>query len=69
MADRVLAALEEIAARHADGRVLVVTSGGPIRAAQAHLRGVDQARVRRDLATVGNCALVEVVIHDGVWTD
>ena len=68
MADRVLAALGEIAGRHADGRVLVVTSGGPIRAAQARLRGVDQSRARRDLATVGSCALVEVVVHDGVWT-
>lgn len=68
MAERVLEALSEIAAAHPDGRVLVVTSGGPIRAAQAHVRAVDQATARRELRTVENCGLVEVVIRGDEWS-
>jgi len=68
MAERVLAALRDIAGRHADGRVLVVTSGGPMRAVQAHLRGVEQATARRTIATAANCALVELVVRDGLFT-
>lgn len=67
MAERVLAALADVAGAHPDGRVLVVTSGGPIRAVQARIRNVDQAIARRDLPTVANCELVEVAIRDGVW--
>jgi broad specificity phosphatase PhoE len=67
MAQRVLAALADIAARHGDGRVLVVTSGGPIRAVEARLRGVDQATARQLVLTAPNCSLVEVVIRDEVW--
>ena len=68
MAERVLAALREIADRHRDERVLVVTSGGPIRAVEALLRGVDQARARRLVETVPNCSIVELVIRDGAWS-
>ena len=67
MADRVLAALEAIADRHPEGRVLVVTSGGPIRAVRAHLDGIDQVQARRLVATVENCALLEVVLRAGDW--
>jgi broad specificity phosphatase PhoE len=67
LAARVLDALHEIAERHGDGRVLIVTSGGPIRAARAHLRGIDQTRSRRLVEPVANCALVELVIRAGVW--
>lgn len=69
MAERVLRALHEIADAHAEDRILVVTSGGPIRAAQAHLQGVDQTMARRRLSTVGNCELVELVIRDRVFED
>ena len=65
MAERVLAALRDIASRHDDSRVLVVTSGGPIRAVEAHLRGIDQATARRLVETIDNCSLLDVVIHDG----
>jgi broad specificity phosphatase PhoE len=65
MADRVLAALREIAASYPEGRVLVVTSGGPIRAVEAHLRGVEQIRARRVLGAVDNCGLVELTVRDG----
>jgi broad specificity phosphatase PhoE len=67
MAQRVIEALQEIAARHLDGCVLVITSGGPIRAAEAHLRGIEQALARRELQTIANCALLELVIHDGIF--
>lgn len=68
MAQRVLAALSDICQRHTAGeRVLVVTSGGPIRAAQAHVRGIEQRAARRRVETVENCSLVEVVIRDGLW--
>jgi broad specificity phosphatase PhoE len=60
MAERVLDVLAEIAQRHAAERVVVVTSGGPIRAAQAHLQGIEQPTARRDLETVPNCHLVEL---------
>lgn len=68
MADRVIAALADISAQHPDGRVLVVTSGGPIRAVEARLRGIDQATARQAVETVPNCSLVELVIRDGIWS-
>jgi probable phosphoglycerate mutase len=63
MAERVLQALRDIAERHPEGRVLVVTSGGPVRAAEAHARGVDQREARRLVATIGNCSLLELVVR------
>jgi broad specificity phosphatase PhoE len=62
MAARVLEALSDITRAHPNKRVLVVTSGGPIRAAQAHLHGIDQRTARRELETIRNCGLVEIVI-------
>ncbi len=67
MAGRVLESLREIAAGHAGGRVLVVTSGGPIRATQAHAGGVDQAVARRSLRTIENCGVVELVVREGAF--
>lgn len=67
MAERVLAALGEIAKRHAGGRVVVVTSAGPIRAAEAKLRGIDQGAARREIPPVPNCTPVEVVLREGTW--
>ena len=67
MAERVLAALHDIAGAYPDGRVLVVTSGGPIRAVEAHLRGVEQISARRLLGTVDNCGLVELAVRDGTF--
>jgi broad specificity phosphatase PhoE len=67
MAERVLAAVNSISERHPEDRVLVVTSGGPIRAVEAHLRGIDQATARYGIDTVLNCSLVELVIRDGAW--
>ena len=67
MAERVLAALRVIADRHPDECVLVVTSGGPIRAVEARLQGLTQAEARSVLDTVANCSLVEVAIRDAAW--
>jgi broad specificity phosphatase PhoE len=60
MADRVIEALAEIAASHPNERILVVTSGGPMRAVQAHALGVDQARARLHFERADNCAVVEL---------
>jgi broad specificity phosphatase PhoE len=65
MAERVLESLREIADRHPDQRVLVVTSGGPIRAAQAQARGIEQARARLHFERADNCAVFEFSIEQG----
>jgi len=67
MAERVSAALVDISDRHPAGRVLVVTHGGPIRAVQARLLGIDQASARTTVAKTPNCSLFELVIRDGAW--
>jgi probable phosphoglycerate mutase len=66
MAERVLEAVHEIAATHPGQRVLVVTSGGPIRAVQAHAAGIEQATARRYFERVDNCAVVEMLARNGV---
>jgi broad specificity phosphatase PhoE len=58
MAERVIASLTEIAERHRGGRVVVVTSGGPIAAAQAHAAGIEPADARRSFQPADNCAVV-----------
>ena len=68
VAERVLSALLEIAASHPHDRVLVVTSGGPIRAALAHARGLDHAAARL-LPRPENCEVVELEATDGVLVD
>jgi broad specificity phosphatase PhoE len=68
VAERVLQALREIGARHRGERVLVVTSGGPIRAALAHARGLDHAAARL-LPRAGNCEVVELDVTDGALAD
>jgi broad specificity phosphatase PhoE len=67
MAERVMAAIAAIAEQHPGGRVLVVTSGGPIRSVEARIRGIDQATARQTVQTVSNCSLVELVVRDGEW--
>jgi broad specificity phosphatase PhoE len=57
LATRVLAALAEIAERHPDGRALVVTHGGPVRAV---LRHCDV-----DVGSIANCHLARIGVQDG----
>jgi phosphoserine phosphatase len=59
MAERVLDALHEIANQHREDPVLVVTSGGPLRAVQAHAQGIDQAVARLHFPRADNCAVME----------
>jgi broad specificity phosphatase PhoE len=63
VAERVIEALFEIGGRHGpDEQLLIVTSGGPIRAAQAHANGVDQALARLHFRRPENCEVVEFSI-------
>ena len=57
MRERVLGALREIAAAHPDGRVLVVTHGGPVRRLLVEC-GQDGNW------PIGNCALYELRLQD-----
>ena len=52
---RVLAALTDLAVRHPSERVLVVSHGGPMRAALAAAASVSYADARRVAKPVGNC--------------
>jgi broad specificity phosphatase PhoE len=58
MRERVLAGLHRIAEEHPDGRVLVVTHGGPVRALLIEC-GLDGR------GPIGNCARYEVRLQDG----
>lgn len=68
MAQRVYLALDEIAAAHPGGRVVVVTSSGPIRAVEARLRGIDVLDSRHLVEAVHHCALIEIAIRSGTWS-
>jgi 2,3-bisphosphoglycerate-dependent phosphoglycerate mutase len=57
LGERVLATLAGLAARHPVGRILVVTHGGPMRAAEAASQAVSYTDARRVASPVGNCAL------------
>lgn len=63
MAERVIVALREIGAKHPAERVLVVRSGGPIRAVQADSKGVDQGIARLHFERAGNCPVHEVRVE------
>ena len=65
LAERVLPALLALADRHPRERVLAVTHGGPIRAAQAFAEGIATAEIRRRRAVLANCALAEFAIEEG----
>jgi broad specificity phosphatase PhoE len=63
MAERVIEAVREIAARHANESVLVVTSGGPIRAVQAAASPIDQAIAPLHFERAANCAAHEIRVE------
>lgn len=58
LAERTLAALRRIAAVHPEGRVLVVSHGGPLRAVLRHC-GVG------DVDRIDNCHVARIAIEDG----
>jgi glucosyl-3-phosphoglycerate phosphatase len=65
MAARVLAALREIAAAHPEGRVLVVSHGGPIRAIRAAANGMAIHEYRRLRPVEPNARLSSVAVENG----
>ena len=64
MSDRVIAALRELAARHRGERLLVVTHGGPIRAALARAEGIGHSEARRSGPPLANCCLASFSVGD-----
>jgi broad specificity phosphatase PhoE len=68
MAARVLEAVAEIAHKHKGETILVVTSGGPIRAVQAHAQRIDQAVARLHLERAENCAVFELKVAGDSFT-
>ena len=64
MAERVLAAVNRIAAAHPGGRVLLVSHGGPIRAIQAAADGMAINKYRRLRPVEPNARLSSVAVGD-----
>jgi broad specificity phosphatase PhoE len=68
MTDRVLAAIADIVREHPDGRVLVVSHGGPIRAVHAAALGMDVHEYRRLRPVEPNARLSAVCTENGRLT-
>jgi 2,3-bisphosphoglycerate-dependent phosphoglycerate mutase len=66
MGQRVLAALLELAAAHEDERILVVSHGGPVRAAYAVADATTHSEARRRGPVVANAFVAEFAVEDGV---
>jgi broad specificity phosphatase PhoE len=60
---RVVADLLALAARHPGERILVVSHGGPVRAAQAAAAETDHLGARRLSGPVGNCAILVLAVE------
>jgi broad specificity phosphatase PhoE len=56
---RIVGAMGRIASRHPDGRVLVVTHGGPLRLL------IPESLIHADDRSIPNCHLVRVAFRDG----
>jgi probable phosphoglycerate mutase len=67
MGERVLAALQDLAARHEGKRILALTHGGPIRAALAHADGINHAEERSRGPVIGNCFVAGFAVEDGTF--
>jgi broad specificity phosphatase PhoE len=68
MSERVLGAVRTIVADHPEGRVLVVSHGGPIRAIHAAALGLDVHAYRRIRPVEPNARLSAVCVEDGRLT-
>jgi broad specificity phosphatase PhoE len=68
MSDRVVAAVGDVIRRHPEGRVLIVSHGGPIRAIHAAALGVDVHEYRRLRPVEPNARLSAVCSEDGRLT-
>lgn len=67
MAERVFAALREIADAHAGERVLVVLHGGNIRAVLAAADRLDLTSHRRVVGPAENCHVYSIAVEGGVF--
>jgi broad specificity phosphatase PhoE len=67
MGERVLVALDELAARHDGERIVAVTHGGPIRAALARAEGVSHSEARRRGPLLGNCFVARFIVGNGAF--
>ena len=67
MGRRVLAALDELVARHDDERIVAVTHGGPIRAALARAEGISHSEARRQGPLLGNCFVARFIVGNGAF--
>ncbi len=65
MADRVVAAVTEIAAAHPGEHILVVTHGGCVRAVHAHALGLTFHAHRSTAPVEPNARLSAVVVENG----
>lgn len=65
MGERVLDALARIADGRAGERLLVVTHGGPVRAALARANGITQEEARRRTRVIDNCGMASFAVEDG----
>ena len=63
LGERVVAALLELAGRHHGELILVVTHGGPIRAAHAHATGLSYGEARGHTTIVDNCAFATFAVE------
>ena len=62
---RVVPALLEIGGAHTNGRVLVVTHAGPIRAALAHVDSISYEEARERGPSIDNASVVELAVENG----
>ena len=69
MSERVVPAVQRIAALHDDRRVLVVAHGGSIRAVHAAALGLDVHSYRRIQRVEPNATLSAVCVEDGRFTE
>jgi broad specificity phosphatase PhoE len=69
MTERVIATVKDIAARHLDERVLIVSHGGPIRAIHAEALGLDVHAYRRLRPVEPNARLSAVCFVEGGLTE
>jgi broad specificity phosphatase PhoE len=68
MGERVVAAVEEIAAQHPGEQVVIVLHGGPVRSVLAHAAGITYEEQRHRRQHLANCGYVRVAVRDGVLT-
>jgi broad specificity phosphatase PhoE len=66
MGRRVIGALLELAATHEGERILVVSHGGPVRAAYAFAAGITHDEARRREPVVANAFVAEFAVRDGL---